>query len=85
MANIKLLAQVIRDAGRGPAVGVGTMLGRGHVMRHLLDALSFGRPPAADPAAALPALLESFLARHDGMATWRLTVDKTGAQLHVEL
>ena len=62
---------------------VGTLLGRGHVMRHVMVDLVSDEPGQSPDA--LPQLIRRFLKDHDGVAEWLLVVDRDGARLHVEL
>lgn len=88
-ASAALLRKCLAAGGRGPhprsADGsppdrVATMLGRGHVLRHVLWIAREG-----GGAGSLPDAVSSFLKGNDGVAEWRLVVDADGARLRLEL
>ncbi len=85
-AGAAMLRACLGAGGRSralPGDRVATMIGRGHLLRHLLDALP--EPAPGDASARLPALLGRFLEGRDRVASWRLVIDGDGARLHVEL
>lgn len=98
VASVGVLRKCLATGGRGAQVVGGepvqdrvcTMLGRGHVLEHVMG--EFFRPglPGEGPAGsarlrdAIPGVLRGFLEQHSGIAEWHLDVTSSGARLHVE-